>query len=184
MATGRRQKNGQKPHGRWRFWKSGSPDFRQNVRLSDSFCVSRWLALVIFLKSNFWGMISVDLRQHHGSAIEIIWSSSDTPKLPTGWPRKHTFCPTDQEIDWTDVAEPLVATNVWIFIVIWHQRTDPSMIISRRVPKDAAWPATLQATRQPINEVKWPFYGNLLGSLTHYFERPNQKPRNGSYKSN
>ena len=29
-----------------------------------------------------------------------------------------------------------------------------------------------------------PFYGNLLGSLTHYFERPNQKPRNGSYKSN
>ncbi|XXG47546.1 hypothetical protein AAC387_Pa02g2174 [Persea americana] len=25
---------------------------------------------------------------------------------------KHTFCPTDREIDWTDVAGPLVSTNV------------------------------------------------------------------------
>ena len=110
-------------HGRWRPWKSRPLDFRQKCRFSVLFRVSRCLAPVIFLKSNFWGMISVDLRQHHGSAIEIIWSSSDTPKLPTGRPRKHTFCPTDQEIDWTDVAGPLVSTNVWIFIVIRHQAT-------------------------------------------------------------
>ena len=68
-------------------WKSGSPDFRQKRRFSILFLVSQCLAPVIFLKSNFWGMISVDLRQHHGSAIEIIWSASDTPKPPTGQPR-------------------------------------------------------------------------------------------------
>jgi len=112
-----------KVQGRREAWKSRSPDFRQKCRFSVLFRVSRCLAPVIFLKSDFWGMISVDLRQHHGSAIEIIWSSSDTPKLPTGRPRKHTFCPTDQEIDWTDAAGPLVATNVWIFIVIRHQTT-------------------------------------------------------------
>ena len=88
-----------KVQGRRRPWKSGSPDFRQKCRFSVIFCVSRFLAPVIFLKSDFLGMISVDLRQHHGSAIEIIWSSSDSPKSPTGRPRKHTLCPTDREID-------------------------------------------------------------------------------------
>ena len=124
-ATGKWTKvQGHQPtHGRRRPWKSGSLDFGQKCRFSVLFRVSRCLAPVIFLKSDFWGMISVDLRQHHGSAIEIIWSSSDTPKLPTGRPRKHTFCPTDQEIDWTDVAGPLVSTNVWICIVIRHQTT-------------------------------------------------------------
>ena len=122
-TTGRRPKKGPKPHGRRRPWKAGLPDFRQKCHFSVLFRVSRCLAPVIFLKSDFWGMISVDLRQHHGSAIEIIWSSSDTLKLPTGWPRKHTFCPTDQEIDSTNIAGPLVATNVWIFIVIRHQAT-------------------------------------------------------------
>ena len=38
------------------------------------------------------------------------------------------------------------------------------MIIARRIPKDAARPATLQATRQPINEVKWPFI-RVINSL-------------------
>lgn len=97
----------------------GFPPKRPFFRFFSRFAM---LAPVIFLKSDFWGMISVDLLQHHGSAIEIIWSS-DTPKLPTGRPRKHTFCPTDQEIDWIDVAGPLVGTNVWIFIIIRHQAT-------------------------------------------------------------
>ena len=35
-----------------------------------------------------------------------------------------------------------------------------------------------------LMELNDPFYDNLLRPLTHYFERPNQKPRNGSYKSN
>ena len=39
--------------GRRRPWKSGSPDFGRNVRFSDSFRVSRCLAPVIFLKSDF-----------------------------------------------------------------------------------------------------------------------------------
>ena len=55
------------------------------------------------------------------------------------------------------------------------QHADPSMIISRRIPKDAARPATLQATWRPINAVNWPVYDKLMRSLTHYFGRPNQK---------
>ena len=49
----------------------------------------------------------------------------------------------------------------------FKQHADPSMIIIRRIPKDAAWPATLQGTWWPINVVNRPVYDNLLRLLTH-----------------
>ncbi|XXG62709.1 hypothetical protein AAC387_Pa05g1024 [Persea americana] len=38
-------------------------------------------------------------------------SSSDASESSIGLLRKHTFCPINREIDWTDVADPLVSTN-------------------------------------------------------------------------
>ena len=56
-----------------------------------------------------------------GSTIKIRGSSPDTPKSPTGQPRKDTFCLTDQEIDKTDGIGPLVTINIWNYMIIWHQ---------------------------------------------------------------
>ena len=92
----------------------GSPGSRISANTPFFRFFSRFAMIgsCVYSNSDFKGMISIDLCQHHGSAVEIIRSSSDTPKSPTGRPRKHTFCLTDHEIDWTDVAGPLVATNV------------------------------------------------------------------------
>lgn len=128
--------------------------FSRKPTFLGAFRVSRCLAPVIFSNSDFWDMISVDLRQHHRSTVEIIRLSSDAPKSPTDQPRKHTFCPTDREIEWTDVVGPLVSTNVWNCIPSdIKQHADPLMIIARRIPKGTARPATFQATWQPINAV-------------------------------
>ena len=103
--------------------------------------------------------------------------------------------PTDEES--TLSAWPIVKSTGQMFLAHWYQpmyefasssdikqHADPSMIIARRIPKDAARPATLQAIRRPINAVNWPVYDKLIRSLTHYSGRPNQKQANGSYKSN
>ena len=46
--------HGRRPvHGHQRPWKSGLPDVRRHVRFFDSFRVSRLLAPVIFLKTDF-----------------------------------------------------------------------------------------------------------------------------------
>ena len=76
------------------------------------FRVSSYLAFVIFQKSDFRHTKSIDHRQHHEFAVQIMGSSSDTSKSLTGRQRKHTFYPTDQEIDKTDGTGPLVEINV------------------------------------------------------------------------
>ena len=134
-------------HGRRRPQGSGSPDFPRKPTFSDPSRISRRLAPVILSNSDFWSMISVDLRQHHGSDVEIIRSSLDTPKQPTGRPRKYTFCPTNQKstgqmlsAHWHQLMSKIASpSNI-------KQYADPLMIIARRIPKGTARPVTLQAT--------------------------------------
>ena len=136
--------------------RRGSLDFSQKPTFLGPFRLSRWLAPVAFQKSDFLSMKSFDLYQHHGSAAEIMGSSSDASKSPTDRPWKHTFYLIDREINWTDVTGPLVSINVWSCMVIRHQEhVDPSAIIARRIPKDVVRPATLWAPWQPLNAVKW-----------------------------
>ena len=51
----------------------------------------------------------------------ITDSPSNALKLSSGQPRKHTFCPTDREINRTDGAGPLATINVWNYMIIWQQ---------------------------------------------------------------
>ena len=76
------------------------------------FRFSRCLASVIFRKSNFRGTKSINLSQHHGSAVKIMGSSSNASKSPTGRPRKYTFCLINQKIDMIDDTGPQVTINV------------------------------------------------------------------------
>ena len=128
-------------------WKSGSPDFRRKGRFSVPFRVLSCLALVIFPKSDLLGMISVNLRQHHGSDVKIMESSSNASKSPTGHKES------------TLSARPIVKLTGQMLPPHWcqsmsevvspsyiKQHVDPSAIIAKRIPKDMARPATLQAT--------------------------------------
>lgn len=49
-------------------------------------------------KSNFWGMISVDLHQRLGFVIKGIDPSLDTLESSSDQPRKYTLCSPDLEI--------------------------------------------------------------------------------------
>ena len=97
--------------------------FRLKTHFFRSFSHFKMIAPVIFQKSDFLSIKSIDLRQYHESATEIMRSSLDASKSPAGWPRRHTFCPIDREIDWTYVTGPLVSINVWSCMVIRHQTT-------------------------------------------------------------
>ena len=87
------------------------PRFSQKTHGWVSFRVPSHLAYVIFQKYDFRGTKSIDLCQHHRFAIKIICSSSNTLKSLTGRPRKHTFYPTNREINKIDGIGPLVAIN-------------------------------------------------------------------------
>ena len=106
---------GKNPHGCRRPWKSTFLGY---------FRISRWLAPMVFQKSNFFNVKSVDLRQHDGFAAKIMVSSSDTSRSLIGRSRKHTLCLTDREMDMMIVVTgPLVSINVWSCIDIRHQTT-------------------------------------------------------------
>ena len=115
--NGRKTKKKKRPEG-GRPWRFGPPDLAQKPRFSGIFRVPSWLAPVIFPNSDFFSMKSVDLRRHRGSTAGIMESSSDTSKLSTDRSRKCTFCPTDREIDWTDVAGLLILIKIWNCMVI------------------------------------------------------------------
>lgn len=55
-----------------------SPDFHKNLFFCVLFSFSCHFAYKTFRKSNFWGMTSVNLHQHHGFFIEPMDPSSDT----------------------------------------------------------------------------------------------------------
>jgi len=102
--------------------------------------------------------------------IKSMWSSSCASKSTAGQPRKCTFCPTDREIDWTDVAGMLKLIYVWSCIAIRHQITcgsigDHGMKNSKRhcAARD------LSSARRPINEVKWPFLWQVIAVINSLF---------------
>ena len=113
-------------------------------------------------------------RQEH----EIVIGRS---KIADRLTKKCSFCPTDREIDKTDVTGLLVSINVWNYMVIWC-RSSCGFISDHRQKNSKRRGAARDSstTRRPINVVNWLAF---LQSLTHYFGRSNQKQVFGSYKS-
>ena len=95
--------------------------FARKPTFPGYFRISRWLAPVSFQKFDFLSR-NLSIFVNVMDPLPKSWDHHPIlQKSPTDQPRKRIFCPTDREIDWIDVAGPLLSINVWSCTAIRHQ---------------------------------------------------------------
>ena len=171
-------------------WSPTTMEFRvtgfcPKTRFSGIFRVSSWLAPVIFSKSDFSCIKSVDLHQtlrihcwNHWIIIGCLEIANRPIKkahfLPTrSWNRQDRCCRHIEINQCLKFHRHPTSNNMWI------QRRSSR----EEFQKTRRGPRLFKRLGGQLMRINDPFYDKLMRSLTHYFERPNQKQANGSYKS-